>query len=108
MTHPSGWIQNNSFTQWFKHFIDFANPTEEKPVLLLSDGHYSKVTRRPNFNGTVLLYSLLSWCPLLVILMLAVLHTFKAVNSETPDELAALSSCPVSQCTAVKFGWCHY
>ncbi|XP_072398329.1 uncharacterized protein [Diabrotica undecimpunctata] len=39
--HPSGWIQINSFTQWFKHFIDFVHPTKEKPVLLLLDGHYS-------------------------------------------------------------------
>ncbi|XP_072392481.1 uncharacterized protein [Diabrotica undecimpunctata] len=39
--HPSGWIQINSFTQCFKHFIDFVHPTKEKPVLLLLDGHYS-------------------------------------------------------------------
>ncbi|XP_022198653.2 tigger transposable element-derived protein 2 [Nilaparvata lugens] len=39
--HPSGWIQTNSFTQWFRHFIEFSNPTEEKPVLLLLDGHFS-------------------------------------------------------------------
>ena len=39
--HPSGWIQINSFTQWFRHFIEFANPTKEKPVLLLLDGHCS-------------------------------------------------------------------
>lgn len=37
--HPSGWIQMNSFTQWFRHFIEFANPTKEKPVLLALDGH---------------------------------------------------------------------
>lgn len=39
--HPSGWIQMNSFTQWFRHFIEFANPTKEKPVLLVLDGHCS-------------------------------------------------------------------
>lgn len=39
--HPSGWIQTNSFTQWFQHFIQHSNPTEEKPVLLILDGHYS-------------------------------------------------------------------
>lgn len=27
--------------QWFRNFIEFANPTEEKPVLLLLDGHFS-------------------------------------------------------------------
>ena len=39
--HRSGWIQISSFTQWFRHFIEFANPTKEKPVLLLLDGHCS-------------------------------------------------------------------
>ena len=39
--HPSGWIQTNSFTQWFRHFIEYSSPTKEKPVLLLLDGHYS-------------------------------------------------------------------
>lgn len=41
--HPSGWIQTNLFTQWFRHFIDHTNPTKEKPVLLLLDGHYSHI-----------------------------------------------------------------
>lgn len=39
--HPSGWIQIVSFTQWFRHFIEFVYPTKEKPVLLLLDGHFS-------------------------------------------------------------------
>ncbi|KAJ8877678.1 hypothetical protein PR048_022133 [Dryococelus australis] len=39
--HPSGWIQINPLTQWFQHFIEFANPTKEKPVLLLLDDHFS-------------------------------------------------------------------
>lgn len=39
--HPSGWIQQNLFTMWFNHFIQFVKPTEESPVLLILDGHYS-------------------------------------------------------------------
>lgn len=39
--HPSGWIQHNLFTQWFQHFIQFVKPSENDPVLLILDGHYS-------------------------------------------------------------------
>ncbi|KAJ8939983.1 hypothetical protein NQ314_010923 [Rhamnusium bicolor] len=39
--HPSGWIQQNLFTQWFQHFISFVKPSAEDPVLLVLDGHYS-------------------------------------------------------------------
>lgn len=39
--HPSGWIQSNLFTLWFQHFIDCVKPTEDKPVLLVLDGHFS-------------------------------------------------------------------
>ena len=39
--HPSGWIQVNLFTEWFKHFIDFTKPSETSPTLLILDGHYS-------------------------------------------------------------------
>jgi len=41
VAHPSGWVQTNLFTQWFKHFIDKTNPNKNKPILLLLDGHYS-------------------------------------------------------------------
>ncbi|KAJ0172500.1 hypothetical protein K1T71_011639 [Dendrolimus kikuchii] len=39
--HPSGWIQTDLFTEWFRHFIQKTNPTEDSPVLLILDGHYS-------------------------------------------------------------------
>lgn len=39
--HPSGWVQTNLFSDWFKHFIKYTKPSEESPVLLLLDGHYS-------------------------------------------------------------------
>lgn len=39
--HESGWINKESFLVWFSHFIEFSNPTPEKPVLLILDGHNS-------------------------------------------------------------------
>lgn len=39
--HPSGWIQTNIFTQWFSHFVKFTKPTNDDPILLVLDGHYS-------------------------------------------------------------------
>ncbi|KAL0809939.1 hypothetical protein ABMA28_010794 [Loxostege sticticalis] len=41
VAHPSGWIQMNIFTDWFKHFIKHTNPTPESRVLLILDGHFS-------------------------------------------------------------------
>lgn len=37
--HPSGWIQTNIFTKWFRHFVDVTKPSAESPVLLFLDGH---------------------------------------------------------------------
>jgi len=37
--HPSGWMQTDIFTDWFKHFIQYVHPTENDPVLLIMDGH---------------------------------------------------------------------
>lgn len=37
--HPSGWIQSNLFTDWFRHFISNVKPTAESPVMLILDGH---------------------------------------------------------------------
>ncbi|XP_063218965.1 uncharacterized protein LOC134529129 [Bacillus rossius redtenbacheri] len=45
--HPSGWVQSNLFTEWFTHFIKKTCPTEQRPVLLILDGHYSHV-RNPD------------------------------------------------------------
>ena len=39
--HESGWIQKESFIIWFRKFIEFSNPSSDKPVLLLLDGHAS-------------------------------------------------------------------
>lgn len=43
VAHPSGWVQTNIFTQWFNHFIEKVKPSEESPVILILDGHYSHV-----------------------------------------------------------------
>lgn len=37
----NGWITTKIFFDWFKSFVQFAQPTKEKPVLLLLDGHSS-------------------------------------------------------------------
>ncbi|XP_069693143.1 tigger transposable element-derived protein 1-like [Periplaneta americana] len=39
--HPSGWVQSNLFKQWFEHFIEKTKPSDDSPVLLIMDGHYS-------------------------------------------------------------------
>ncbi|XP_067120893.1 uncharacterized protein [Centruroides vittatus] len=39
--HPSGWIQTHQFTKWFQHFINFVKPSEDDPVILILDGHYT-------------------------------------------------------------------
>lgn len=39
--HPSGWIQTDLFTKWFKHFLNHAKPSATSPVLLILDGHAS-------------------------------------------------------------------
>ncbi|KAF2895828.1 hypothetical protein ILUMI_10350 [Ignelater luminosus] len=37
--HESGWINAESFLYWFRCFIEYANPSPQKPVLLILDGH---------------------------------------------------------------------
>ena len=37
--HPSGWMQLDIFTEWFRHFLRHAKPTEDDPALLVLDGH---------------------------------------------------------------------
>lgn len=41
--HISGWIQIPRFSKWFNHFLWFTNPSKEKPILLIFDGHYSHI-----------------------------------------------------------------
>jgi hypothetical protein len=41
---PSGWINEEKFTMWFKHFIKTVQPqVRESPTLLIFDGHASHV-----------------------------------------------------------------
>lgn len=39
--HISGWIQQDIFVQWLRHFINYTKPSSEDPVVLILDGHYS-------------------------------------------------------------------
>ena len=36
-------MQTAIFTQWFQHFMVYANPSKERPVLLVLDGHSTHV-----------------------------------------------------------------
>lgn len=39
--HISGWVQTDIFSKWFDHFVKYSKPTDEEPVILVLDGHYS-------------------------------------------------------------------
>ncbi|XP_050293763.1 uncharacterized protein LOC126734264 [Anthonomus grandis grandis] len=39
--HISGWIQQEIFVEWFRHFINLTKPSSDDPVVLILDGHYS-------------------------------------------------------------------
>ena len=38
--HPSGWIQNEIFSQWFLHFIKHTEPTKEDPGTIHTPGNW--------------------------------------------------------------------
>ncbi|XP_053692646.1 uncharacterized protein LOC128741096 [Sabethes cyaneus] len=40
-SNPNGWSTMDTFSRWFDHFLLFAHPTAEDPVLLILDGHSS-------------------------------------------------------------------
>ena len=40
----SGWTDADIFMQWLNHFTEYVKPTQEKPVILLLDGHASHKT----------------------------------------------------------------
>lgn len=40
----NGWTNDELFIKWLQHFVKTAKPSEEKPVLLILDNHYSHVT----------------------------------------------------------------
>jgi hypothetical protein len=44
----SSYINKDIFVQWMRHFIEFVQPTANRKVLLLLDGHsaYTKTQRR--------------------------------------------------------------
>lgn len=41
--HPSGWMTQDNFLLFMKHFIKHTKATVEKPILLLLDNHQSHV-----------------------------------------------------------------
>lgn len=45
----NGWINEDIFVEWLKHFAAYAKPTQESPVLLILDNHSSHISL-PAFN----------------------------------------------------------
>jgi hypothetical protein len=44
--HPSGWMQTEIFAPtWINHFLQFTNPSKERPILLILDGHMTHVKK---------------------------------------------------------------
>lgn len=41
VAQPKGWMNSDFFLQWLRHFMKFARPSNESPVLILLDGHCS-------------------------------------------------------------------
>ena len=39
--NPSGWISDEIFTEWMHHFISQVNPSKDRPIMLILDGHSS-------------------------------------------------------------------
>lgn len=37
--HPSEWMQKAPFPMWFRRFVQFTKLAQQKPILLLWDGH---------------------------------------------------------------------
>jgi len=37
--HPSEWTQKAPFSMWFRRFVQFTKLAQQKPILLLWDGH---------------------------------------------------------------------
>lgn len=46
----NGWITSQIFYDWFKKFVESVKPTEEKPVLLLLDGHIGITHQKHRFD----------------------------------------------------------
>ena len=40
----SGWIDSNIFMKWLKHFVSFAQPSKQNPVLIILDNHSSHLS----------------------------------------------------------------
>jgi hypothetical protein len=42
----NGWINEDLFVDWLKHFADFTKPSENEPILLVLDNHSSHISLR--------------------------------------------------------------
>ncbi|XP_047134205.1 uncharacterized protein LOC105850413 isoform X1 [Hydra vulgaris] len=44
VTNPSGWSNESIFVKFLQHFIKYAKPTIEQPVILIMDNHESHIS----------------------------------------------------------------
>lgn len=42
--NPSGWSNESMFVKFLQHFINYAKPTKEQPVILIMDNHESHIS----------------------------------------------------------------
>ena len=40
----TGWMTTDNFIQYMKHFVNYAKPSADKPILLLLDNHHSHIS----------------------------------------------------------------
>lgn len=56
--NPSGWSNERTFVMFMKHFIKFARPSKEHPIIVLMDNHESHISveaiRLAKENGVIL------------------------------------------------------
>lgn len=56
--NPSGWSNETTFLMFMEHFIKFARPSKERPVIVLMDNHESHISvpviRLAKENGVIL------------------------------------------------------
>ena len=45
--HKSGWMQSHCLVSWFEHFLKHTNPSADRPVLLILDGHKTHTNNLP-------------------------------------------------------------
>lgn len=64
IAHESGWMTNDNFMLYLKHFVKYAKPSVDNPILLILDNHASHTSLEA-----------INYCRLNCIIMLGFPHT---------------------------------